>query len=169
MDSFSLDARVCKLIGAHAKGEAFWEETAEAIAATPGTKGWDKRCNAYNLGAIWGDPSRKLSPVHRPTNCRQLRLWVSMYQDEIVYLEHPGSKHYLLLRDILSEGSPGLAEPSTQEIGSVASPSQNTLGVPGNNLQLRRRALWNQICFTWKRLRFHLMEGEPPLTDGARF
>ncbi len=156
-------------IRSNAKRESFCDETAEAIAATPELKAGISVATLITSRAFGVTPPESFLGCTVNELSPKLRLWVSMYQDEIVYLEHPGSKHYLLLRDILSKDRPDWRNLRRKKLVPLHLPARITVGVPGSNLQLRRRALWNQICFTWKRLRFHLMEGLRYKIEAARW
>jgi hypothetical protein len=87
----------------------------------------------------------------------------------LVFLEHPGSKLYLLLQDVLLRDQPEWQQQKRRKLLPVHVPPQQILAARGNGIWLQLKAACAQVRFVWKRLHFHVAEGLRYKIEAARW
>ena len=149
--------------------DSFWQEIVAAIDANPEIRiavGVSSLIAKRTFGADL--PKRFLSATVDEIPER-IRLWVDRYEDELVLVEHPGSKLYLLLRDILRENDPYWRSQRRNKLWSLALPAKLRPAVDGKNIGLRTNFLFAHLGFLGKRLRFHVVESLRYRVEAARW
>jgi hypothetical protein len=148
-----------RAIRSHGTNEKFWRETVAAIDASPQTR---VGIGAANLvvsraaGIALPECFREGTVDALP---RQVRLWLDRYGDEVVFVERPGSKLYLLLRDVLSQDEPAWKSERRKRLFPSRLPPTTLAATPTNHGRLQLRAAWARISCVWGRLRFHVTKG----------
>jgi hypothetical protein len=155
-------------IRAHRDNEALWREVIAGIETTPEKK--------VGVGIASLIVSRAFG-VSLPTQLRstvdelpeRVGLWVERYQDDVVFQEHPGSKLYLLLQDVLSQERSGLSGRGRRRLFPSHLPPRITTARRSDGLRLGTQVLWAQTTFIVNRLRFHVAEGLRYKIEAARW
>jgi hypothetical protein len=146
-------------IRSHGVDEKFWRETVAAIETDPQTK--------VGIGAVNLITCRALG-VALPAGFRngtvdavpsQVRLWLDRYGDEVVFTEHPGSKLYLLLRDVLLQDEPEWKAERRRKLFPSRLPPPAMVAARTDDVRLRVRTTWARVCRVWNRLHFHITQG----------
>ncbi len=96
-------------IRSHAEDEFFWKETVSAITAGPEMKVGVGVATLITSKAFGVSPPPGFLSCTADELSPRVHLWVDRYYDRILFLGHPGSKLYLLLRDVLAQDHPGVA------------------------------------------------------------
>jgi hypothetical protein len=146
-------------IRSHQNDESFWQETVATIDAAPETKigiGVASLITSRTFGVL--PPARFLSCTVDALPER-VRLWVDRYEDEVVFIEFPGSKLYLLLQDVLLKDCPDWQSQRRRKLFPSRLPPQVTLTAKSDGIWMRSRTACAQLCFIWARLRFHVAAG----------
>ena len=155
-------------IRSHHEDEGFWRDTIAGIETTPEKK--------VGVGIASLIVSRAFG-VSLPTQLRSIvdelpervGLWVERYQDDVVFQEHPGSKLYLLLQDVLSQERSGLSGRAQRRLFPSHLPPRSSTARRSDGLRLRTQVLWAQTKFIVKRLCFHVAEGLRYKVEAARW
>jgi hypothetical protein len=156
-------------IRAHREHEAFWPETVASIEATPEKKvciGIASLIVSRAFGVSLPAQLRSCTVDELP---EQVGLWVSRYQDDVVFQEHPGSKLYLLLQDVLLQERSGGPSRRRRRLFPSHQPPRITSARRSDGLGLGTRVLWAQATFILRRLRFHVAEGLRYKIEAARW
>jgi len=88
----------------------------------------------------------------------EVRLWVEHYQEDLALNQHPGSKLYLLLEEVLKGNDPQTKAQRRNRLLPLHLPPKVMHADP-RNLRTRWRASAAQLWFTAGRLWFHVSEG----------
>jgi hypothetical protein len=153
-------------IRAHHDDDAFWREVVAGIEAAPeGKAGAGITSLIVSRAFCLSLPTRLRSTVDELPE--RVGLWVERYRDDVVFQEHPGSKLYLLLQDVLLQERSGGR--SWRRLLPSRRPPRITLAGRSDGLRLRTRVLWAQASFIVRRLRFHVAEGLRYKIEAARW
>ena len=98
----------------------------------------------------------------------ELHLWVERYRRDLVFTDHPGSKLYLLLLDVLEGDCPEWQATRRRRLLPLHRPP-TVVSRPDNSLPVRWVAATAQMRFSTERLKFHLMEGLRYKLEAARW
>jgi len=98
----------------------------------------------------------------------QVRLWVERYGRDLVFTDHPGSKLYLLLQDVLLGDQPQWAETRRKRLLPLHLPPTVMLRTNGS-LRMRWLTATTQLQFAAERLLFHIREGVRYKLEAARW
>ncbi len=98
----------------------------------------------------------------------EVRLWVERYRSNLVFTDHPGSKLYLLLRDVLEGDHPQWRATRRKRLLPLHRPPA-VMRRTNNSLSMRWLESTIQLRFTCERLRFHLTEGLRYKLEAARW
>lgn len=98
----------------------------------------------------------------------RVRLWIDRYEQSLVFTEHPGSKLYLLLKDVLFEGSPDWPRQKRKKLVPWRLPQKIVVAKSGS-MQMSLRVNMAQIRFVLQRLRFHIVTGLRYRLEAARW
>ena len=98
----------------------------------------------------------------------EVRLWVEHYQEDLALNQHPGSKLYLLLEDILEGGNAQRKTVRRKRLLPLHLPPKVMHAAPGS-LRKRWKAAAAQLWFTVGRLWFHVSEGLRYKLEAARW
>jgi hypothetical protein len=153
----------------HAADAAFWQQTIAALEAEPRMKvgiGLASLITSRAFAVALDAGFRRATVDTLPAPAR---LWVDRYQDQVVFGEHPGSKLYLLLRDVLLEGEPGWKRERRRKLLPLRLPPVQMRAGPGDGLRLRAQAAWARALFVWSRLRFHVTRGFSYKVEAVRW
>jgi len=156
-------------IRAHRDDEALWREAIASIEATPEKK------IGVGIASLIVSQTFGLSLPNRFRSCtvdelpERVGLWVERYQDDVVFQEHPGSKLYLLLQDVLLQERPGRPSRRRRRLFPLHLPPRISPARKSDGLRLRIRVLWAQANFILKRFRFHVAEGLRYKIEAARW
>lgn len=156
-------------IRSHGADAGFWRETAAALDVAPKSKvevGLASLITSKAFGVALDAGFREATVDALPA---QARLWVDRYQDEVVYGEHPGSKLYLLLRDVLLEGQADWKRERRRRLLPMRLPPASMRTGRSDGVRLRAQAAWARFCFVWSRLRFHAIKGLHYKVEAARW
>jgi hypothetical protein len=146
-------------IRSHGEDAGFWRETVAAVEADRGMQvgiGLANLITSRVFGVALDAGYRTATVEALPEGAR---LWVERYQDEVVFGEHPGSKLYLLLRDVLRAGEPEWKRERRRKLVPLRLPPVERKAGRGDGARLRAQAAWARMGFVWSRLRFHVMKG----------
>jgi hypothetical protein len=156
-------------IHSHQDDDSFWREIVQAIEAAPEMKIAIGVATLITCRAFGVAPPPALRSCTIDELPPRVRLWVDRYQDEIVFIEHPGSKLYLLLQDVLSQNCPDWQRQRRGKLFPLHAP-QKIVSVPQDKgLRLRISAVLAQVRFIWIRLRFHVAQGLRYKVEAARW
>lgn len=89
----------------------------------------------------------------------RVRLWVGRYEDELVFLEFPGSKLYLLLQDVLLQDHPDWPSQRRRKLLPSHLPPHAIEAAHSNDTWLRAKTACTRLRFIWTRLHFHVTAG----------
>ena len=98
-----------------------------------------------------------------------LVLWIDRYEEDVVFSEHPGSKLYLLLKDVLLQDRPEWRAQRYRKLFPAKLPPKHVVTSRRDSTRLRIRAMGSRISFVWKRLRFHITAGLRYKIEAARW
>jgi hypothetical protein len=98
----------------------------------------------------------------------EVRLWVDRYRRDLVVMDHPGSKLYLLLHDVLEGDVPQWQQTRRSRLLPLHLPPR-VMPKSGDSLGMRWRDAISQTRFAGKRLRFHLAQGVRYKLEAARW
>jgi hypothetical protein len=146
-------------IRSHEGDVAFWDDAVELIGGVPQKRIGIGVASLIASRAFAAALPAKFLEATIERLPQRVRLWADCYQDEVVYAEHPGSKLYLLLQDVLWQERPELGIQRRRKLFPVHLPPRVAVAKQGSNLWMRLRASWAQARFTWERLRFHVASG----------
>jgi len=156
-------------ICSHRNDESFWSETTAGVEAAQETKvGIGMACLITSRAFGVTPPAQFLSHTVDEMP-KQLRLWVDRYEDELVFVEFPGSKLYLLLQDVLLRDSPDWQSQRRGKLIPSGLPPKHISSSPGNSSWHRAHTSWARLRFVWARFRFHVAEGIRYKIEAARW
>lgn len=156
-------------IRSHGADEAFWRETVAAVEGDPGMKvgiGLVNLITSRAFGVALDPGFRECTLEALPV---RVRLWADRYEDEVLFCEHPGSKLYLLLRDVLLEGQPGWKRERRRRLFPVRIPPATMMVSRSDGAWLRAQSAWVRMRFVWSRLCFHVTKGLHYKVEAARW
>jgi hypothetical protein len=146
-------------IRSHRDDESFWQEIVAAIEAAPETKigiGVASLIASRTFGVV--PPAQFLACTVDELPGR-VRLWVGRYEDELVFLEFPGSKLYLLLQDVLLQDHPDWPSQRRRKLLPSHLPPHAIEAARSNDTWLRAKTACTRLRFIWTRLHFHVTAG----------
>jgi hypothetical protein len=98
----------------------------------------------------------------------QVRLWIDRYGQELVFAEHPGSKLYLLLNDVLLEGHPEWPRQRLKRL-LPRRPPQKVMVTKSASIRMSLRLKAGKMRFVLRRLWFHIAAGFSYKLEAARW
>ncbi|HEY5056019.1 MAG TPA: hypothetical protein VII58_07650, partial [Acidobacteriaceae bacterium] len=98
----------------------------------------------------------------------EVRLWVERYRRDLVFTDHPGSKLYLLLQDVLQGDQPQWRATRRKRLLPLHLPLAVMLRT-NDSLSMRWLAVTTQLRFIAHKLLFHLREGVRYKLEAARW
>jgi hypothetical protein len=156
-------------IRSHEGDASFWNGVIDAIAASPET--------ATGIGLATLITSRTFD-VAAPDNfiaCtvnvmpRQVRLWANRYQSDVVYVERPGSKLYLLLKDSLLADQPAWRMQKRRKLFPLRLPPKEIGAMHNCEILPKAKLFHARLAFICARLRFHVTAGLHYWIEAARW
>ena len=156
-------------IRSHEGDLSFWKNSVDAVVASPES--------AIGIGLATLITSRAFG-VHPPDGfiaCtvdmmpRQVRLWANRYQNDVVYVERPGSKLYLLLKDSLLADQPAWRLQKRKKLFPLRLPPRDSGELQHGGILPRAKLLHARLTFIWARLRFHVTAGFHYWIEAARW
>lgn len=148
-----------RALRSHEGNDSFWQEAADAMAAAPETKVGVGMATLVTISAFGITPPAQFLTCTVDEMPNHVRLWVSRYQEELVFLEHPGSKLYLLLKDVLLQDGPDWQSQRRRRLFPSHLPPQHVVASRNDGVGLKTRLLRARLGFVLARLRFHVTEG----------
>ena len=98
----------------------------------------------------------------------RLRLWIDQYEPDLVFAERPGSKLYLLLKDVLLDSSPEWRRERTRRLLPRRLPRKVVFAKSDSAwMSLRVRA--ERLRFVVLRVWFHVVAGVHYRMEAARW
>ena len=146
-------------IRSHGANEKFWRETVLAIEAAPQMRVGVGAVNLITSRAFGVALPACFSECTVNAMPGQVRLWLDRYGDDVVFAEHPGSKLYLLLRDVLLQDKPEWRAERRKKLFPSRLPPTTMVTAQTDDTRLRVRMAWARICCVWNRLSFHVTKG----------
>jgi hypothetical protein len=156
-------------IRSHRGDEPFWHDTIAAIKAAPETQ------VGIGLATLVTSRTFGVTPPGQFLACtvdqipKQVRLWIDRYEEEIVFVEHPGSKLYLLLKDVLMQDHPEWRTQRHRKLFPARLPPKHVLTSQSDPAWLRARVVHARLRFIWKRFCFHVLAGLRYKIEAARW
>jgi hypothetical protein len=146
-------------IRSHEGDESFWQETVAAIEAAPETKLGIGIATLAMSRAFGVAPPAEFVACTVDVLPEQVRLWVERYETRLVFVQHPGSKLYLLLQDVLLQDRPEWQSQKRRKLFPSRLPPHTYLAGRKDGTRLRMRMAIDRLGFIWLRFRFHVTEG----------
>lgn len=156
-------------IRSHENDETFWQGIADDIADAPETK------VGIGMASLIAGKAFGVSLPTRLQSCtvdelpERVGLWIDHYQDEVVFQEHPGSKLYLLLQDVLFQDRPDWQSQRRKSLFPAYLPPKASLTTRSDGIKLRTKVALAQLRFILGRLYFHIAEGLRYKIEAARW
>ncbi|HEY4378858.1 MAG TPA: nucleotidyltransferase family protein [Acidobacteriaceae bacterium] len=146
-------------IRSHLDDTTFWRETVAAIEAEPEKKigiGVSSLLVSRAFGVAPPAPFRSATVDVLP---ERVRLWACHYEDEVVFIEFPGSKLYLLLQDVLMANQPDWPSQRRKKLLPSRLPTTAIVAERSDDFWQQTQTTYTRLCFVWARLRFHVAAG----------
>ena len=146
-------------IRAHQGDTSFWLDAVTAMGAAPESQ------IGVGLATLITNRAFGSSPPEEFTSCtvdqmpRQVRLWANRYQFDVVFVERPGSKLYLLLKDALLPDRSDWQRQKRRKLFPLRLPPKTTKTLKTDGTWLRVRLVCGRLGFIWARFRFHVTAG----------
>jgi len=156
-------------IRSHRGDESFWRDIVAAIKTAPQTMAGIGLATLVTSRAFGVTPPAQFLACTVDQIPRQVRLWIDRYEDEIVFCEHPGSKLYLLLKDVLLQDRPEWRAQRHRKLFPAKLPPKHVLTSQKDSTHLRLRVMRSRISFVWKRFCFHVTAGLRYKIEAARW
>jgi len=145
----------------------FWQQLHEATERMPGVAA------ALGLVTLW--TSRVMGSFAPPEftswtmDClpESASLWVDLYARRLTFVNHPGSKLYLLLQKEMEIAGIPAKRSLRQALIPQRFPPAIFQAAPEEGLMARLGRYRRQTCFVLSRLRFHTVEGFRYLVEAA--
>lgn len=99
---------------------------------------------------------------------RKVRLWADCYQEDVLFAQHPGSKLYLILQDVLSQDRALLRTRRQKKLFPLHLPPK-VAAAQESDVWTRLRVVSAQVRFTWGRFCFHVASGLRYKIESARW
>lgn len=149
--------------------DLFWRDTIAAIKAAPETQIGVGLATLVTSRAFGVTPPAQFLACTVEQIPKQARLWIDRYEEEIVFVEHPGSKLYLILKDVLLQDRPEWRTQRKRKLFPARLPPKHVLTSRKDSTWLRARVVHARLCFIWKRFRFHVTAGLRYKIEAARW
>jgi hypothetical protein len=146
-------------IRSHRDDPPFWQETVAAIQTAPETRIGIGVASLIVSNAFGVAPPALFLACTVDKLPGRVRLWAGRYEDELVYVECPGSKLYLLLEDVLLEGQPNWPSQRHRKLLPSHLPPRSVAATGGGDIRLPSKTAAERVRFAWTRLRFHVTAG----------
>jgi len=156
-------------IRSHQNDDGFWQEIVAAIESSPEMKIGIGVATLITIRAFGVVPPAQFLSCTVDELPGRVGLWIDHYQDDVVFQEHPGSKLYLLLQDVLFQDRPDWRSQRLKSLFPSYLPPKATLTAQSDGIKLRTRVAWAQLGFILRRLRFHVTEGLRYKIEAARW
>lgn len=146
-------------IHSHKGSPAFWRDVVAAVEARPEAQ------IGIGMATLVSSRAFACTPPSSFVSCtvdripEQVRLWVDHYEQQLIYTEHPGTKLYLLLKDVLLEDQPDWRNQRRSKLLPSRIPPKFIHTTRSQGIGPRTRLAWAHLCFIAARLRFHIAEG----------
>jgi len=154
-------------ICAYRGDERVWREVAATLAAMPGMRTGVGLASLVACRSFGVDLPNELACAVDAMAPRA-RLWAYRYERELVYTEHPGSKLYLLLKDVLLDGSPEWQRLKRRRLWPRRLP-EKMMAAEGDSTLMSVRLRVERMRFVLQRLRFHIASGLRYRLEAARW
>jgi hypothetical protein len=148
-----------RTIRSHQEEAAFWPECVAAMAAMPQTDVAVATATLLASRLFGVVPPAALADCAENDPPAQVRRWIDLYLDTILYADFPGTKLYLLLKGALKADDPTWRSEKRNRLLPLCLPPRIVSVAPGDGLSVRLRASLAQLRFTWTRVLFHIKEG----------
>jgi hypothetical protein len=156
-------------IRSHAGDETFWREVVTAIEAAPEMKTGIGMASLIAGRAFAVPLPACLAACTVDAMPARVRLWADHYEQELVLIEHPGSKLYLLLQDVLLLERPEWRSQRRQRLLPLRLPQTVAVAARNDDVRTRWKSALMQVKFIGHRLRFHVTAGLRYKIEAARW
>ncbi len=156
-------------IRSHEANEAFWREVAAAVEAAPEMKtgvGVASLVTSRAFGVALPEQFAACTVNQIPA---QVRLWVDRYEEELVLTEHPGSKLYLLLEDVLQQERTEWQSQRRKRLLPSRLPPKIVVAARSSDVRMLWKTGLAQARFIGQRFWFHLTAGLRYKIEAARW
>jgi hypothetical protein len=156
-------------IQSHEGDEAFWRDAVAAVKTDPQMKlaaGAAVLIAGRTFGVATPPDFAACTVNEVPSG---VALWMDRYHDELVFMEPPGSKLYLLLQDILFENEPDWRERRRKRLVPSRPPRERISVGETESAWLRMRLRFARFRYFCIRMRFHAREGVRYKIEAARW
>ena len=147
---------------------SLWQEVVASIDAAPETRigvALASLVTSQTFGTIFPPQfAARTMDLLKP----EVLMWVKHYRRDLVFTDHPGSKLYLLLQDVLLGDQPQWLETRRKRLLPLQLPPAVMLR-PNNSLRMRWLTATTQLRYTAGRLLFHIREGARYKLEAARW
>jgi hypothetical protein len=156
-------------IRSHRRDVSFWQDVVTAVANAPETRTGIGLATLITNRAFGAQPPDDFVSCTVDVLPRQVRLWANRYQADLVFVERPGSKLYLLLKDALLQDQPDWQVQKLRKLFPMRLPPQETRASQNDGIWLRAKLFDARIRFIWSRLHFHVTAGLHYWIEAARW
>jgi len=146
-------------IRSHWDDTPFWQETVAAIQAAPATRIGIGVASLIVSNAFGVMPPAPFLACTVDVMPDRVRLWAGRYADEVVFVECRGSKLYLLLQDVLSDGQRIWPSQRRRKLLPSHLAPHSFLTARSGDIRPPARTAVERLRFAWTRLRFHVTAG----------
>ncbi len=155
-------------VRAHGSGHTIWGEAIETIDEAPAMRTGAALASLVMCETFGVSVPRQFAAQTVDLLGPELRLWMARYGKDLVFTEHPGSKLYLLLRDVLERDHPKWRATRRSRLLPLHLPAR-VIVRNSNSLRMWWRAAAAQAKFTRQRLIFHFAQGVRYKLEAARW
>jgi hypothetical protein len=144
-------------IGAHRENDDVWQKVEATLQANPEmrigvTMASLIACRTFEVN-LPDELGRTADAIPA-----QVRLWIDRYERELVFTEHPGSKLYLLLNDVLLDGHPEWRRQRRRRLLPMRLPAK-LIVTKSDSIRISFRLKAGKMRFVLRRLWFHIATG----------
>jgi putative nucleotidyltransferase-like protein len=155
-------------VRSHRDNPGLWRDVAAAVDAAPETRIGVALASLVTSQTFGTDFPREFTARTVDLLKPEVRLWVEHYGRDLVFTDHPGSKLYLLLLDVLQADQPQWTETRRKRLLPLHLPPKVMLRT-NDSLRMRWLTATTQLQFTAERLLFHMKEGVRYKRQAARW
>jgi hypothetical protein len=156
-------------IRSHQGGVAFWKDVVASVEGAPETRTGIGLATLITNRAFGVAPPDEFISSTVDFLPRQVRLWANRYQADLVFVERPGNKLYLLLKDALLHDRPDWQVQKRRKLFPRRLPPRGVGPSESDGTWLRAKLLHSRFSFIWARLRFHVTAGLHYWIEAARW
>jgi hypothetical protein len=146
-------------IRSHACDGRFWQEAIAAINHVPAKKTAVGAATLLTMRAFGIEPPADFVAHTVDALPSAVRSWFECYGDDVIYVEIPGTKLYLLLQDVLLSNHPDWQRLRRRRLLPLHVPARHGAPPTDADPRLTAQLAWARIRFVAQRVRFHIVAG----------